>query len=454
MKVTRKTHQAVRIQNIIFTLLFCSVMGVLAWLSTQYTIQSDWTVNNRNSLSSPSIELLKKLSTPVEITAYATENDVIRQRISELIKKYQHHKADTSLTFINPDTRPDVAREEGITTDGELIIHYNNRRESLTALDEQSFTNALQRLTTSEQRWVVFLTGHGERSANNDANFDLSLFSDELKRKGINNQPINLIESPTIPKNTSLLVIADPKSALLPGEISIIKQYVTSGKPLLWLTEPGSTHNKNILNDLFGISALQGIVVDATTQMFGINDPTYALVAEYPNHPVTQQLQAMSLFPGAAGLKSNDNASFTTSPILSTLERSWTEIGDISGDIQFDNDSDETQGPINIGYELTRKVTVDGQLSETNQRIAIIGDADFLSNAFLGNGANLDLGLNLVQWLNQDDNLIDIPAKTAVDTSLNVSQLWTLIFGLGFLIVLPLVFIATGIIIWLKRKKR
>jgi len=31
MKVTRKTHQAVRIQNIIFTLLFCSVMGVLAW---------------------------------------------------------------------------------------------------------------------------------------------------------------------------------------------------------------------------------------------------------------------------------------------------------------------------------------------------------------------------------------------------------------------------------------
>ena len=454
MKVSRKTHQSVRIQNIIFTILFCSVMGVLAWLSTQYSIQSDWTANNRNSLSSPSILLLQQLSKPLEITAYVTENDVIRQRISELIKKYQQHKDDISLTFVNPDTRPDVAREEGITIDGELIVHYNNRRESLTALDEQSLTNALQRLATSEQRWVVFLTGHGERSADNDANFDLSLFTEELKRKGINNQTINLIESPTIPQNTSLLVIADPKASLLPGEISIIKQYVTSGKPLLWLAEPDSTNNKSTLNDLFGTSVLQGIVVDATTQMFGINDPTYALVTEYPIHSVTQHLQAMSLFPGAAGLINSDSAGFIAAPILSTLERSWTETGDISGEIQFDSNSDETQGPINIGYALTRKVSVDGPIGETNQRVAIIGDADFLSNAFLGNGANLDLGLNLVQWLNQDDNLIDIPAKTAVDTSLNVSQLWTLVFGLGFLIVLPLLFIVTGIIIWLKRKKR
>jgi ABC-type uncharacterized transport system involved in gliding motility auxiliary subunit len=454
MNVTRKTHQAVRIQNIIFTLLFCSVMGVLAWLSTQYSVQSDWTANSRNSLSSPSIQLLQKLSNPIEITAYVTKNDVIRQRISELIRKYQQHKDDISLTFINPDTRPDIAREEGITTDGELIIHYTNRRESLTSLDEQSLTNALQRLTTSEQRWVVFLTGHGERSADNDANFDLSLFSDELKRKGIKNQTINLIESPTIPHNTSLLVIADPKSALLPGEVSIIEKYVASGKPLLWLTEPGSSNSNSILNDLFGISVLQGIVVDATTQMFGINDPTYALVTEYPTHPVTQHLQAVSLFPGASGLKNINNKNFNTTPILSTLERSWTETGDISGDIQFDSDSNETQGPINIGYELTRDVPVKGQTSDITQRVALIGDTDFLSNAFLGNGANLDLGLNLIQWLNQDDSLIDIPAKTAMDTSLNVSQLWTLIFGLGFLIILPLLFVATGIIIWLKRKKK
>ncbi|PCI68443.1 MAG: ABC transporter [Piscirickettsiaceae bacterium] len=451
MKVTRQTHQAIRFQNIFFTLLFFVVMGLLAWLSTQYSAQSDWTANSRNSLSSPSIKLLNTLHEPVSITAYVTETQVIRQRISELVKKYQRHKADLSLAFINPDLRPDITREEGITTDGELIIRYGSRRESLKQLDEQSLTNALQRLTASQQRWVVFLSGHGERAITGKANFDLSLFNDELSRKGINSQTINLIDTPAMPENTSLLVIADPKSALLPGEIELIKQYVESGKPLLWLAEPNSSNTSNVITELFGISLLPGIVVDATTQMFGIDDPTYALVTEYPSHPVTQHLQAMSLFPGAVGLEAS-NSQFAATPLLATLERSWTETNSISGEIQFDADSEEKQGPIVIGYGLTREVIESD--NNIKQRIAITGDADFLSNAFLGNGANLDVGLHLIQWLNHDDNLIDIPAKTAPDNSLAITQSWTLIFGLGFLIVLPIVFIATGVIIWLKRKKR
>jgi hypothetical protein len=82
-----------------------------------------------------------------------------------------------------------------------------------------------------------------------------------------------------------------------------------------------------------------------------------------------------------------------------------------------------------------------------------LGDADFLSNSFLGNGANLDLGISLIQWLNHDDSLIDIPAKIAPDTALDITDTWSLVFGLGFLFILPIAFIVIGIVIWLKRKK-
>ncbi|MBV1875534.1 MAG: GldG family protein, partial [Cycloclasticus sp.] len=136
MKISRKAHQFIRLQNVVFTLLFLSTIGLLAWLSTQYTAQSDWTANSRNSLSSPSIQLLERLKLPIEITAYASENDILRQQISELIAKYSRHKTDISLTIINPDIRPDQAREEGITADGELIIRYNSKRESLQQLNE------------------------------------------------------------------------------------------------------------------------------------------------------------------------------------------------------------------------------------------------------------------------------------------------------------------------------
>jgi Protein involved in regulation of cellular morphogenesis/cytokinesis len=156
MKISRKKHRYIRLQNILFTVLFVGCLGLLAWLSTQYTHQSDWTANNRNSLSAQSIQLLGKLKKPIEITAYASENDILRQQITELTAKYIQHKTDISLEIINPDTRPDRAREEGITTDGELILRYNGKRESLQQLNEQALTNALQRLTNSEQQWVGF----------------------------------------------------------------------------------------------------------------------------------------------------------------------------------------------------------------------------------------------------------------------------------------------------------
>ncbi|HAI96008.1 MAG: ABC transporter [Cycloclasticus sp.] len=449
MKISRKKHRYIRLQNILFTVLFVGCLGLLAWLSTQYTHQSDWTANNRNSLSAQSIQLLGKLKQPIEITAYASENDILRQQITELAAKYIQHKTDISLEIINPDTRPDRAREEGITTDGELILRYNGKRESLQQLNEQALTNALQRLTNSEQQWVVFLSGHGERNPSGHANFDYGIFANELKKKGINSQTINLVDSPSIPINTSLLIIADPKTTLLKGEVSLIKDYLAKGRPLLLLGEPNHSNIIKPLTEWLGIELLPGTVVDATTQLFGIDDPTFALVTEYPHHLATQHLQAMSLFPGAAGLTINPDGPYTAHPLLSTLERSWTETSSIEGHIQFDPHTDEKQGPISIGYALSKNDS-----SGKEQRLAVLGDADFISNSFLGNGANLDLGLSLIQWLNHNDTLIEIPAKTALDTTLDINETWSLIFGLGFLFVLPAVFILCGLVIWLKRKKR
>lgn len=447
MKISRQSHRFIRLQNIVFTCLFVGILALLAWLSTQYSFQSDWTSNGRNSLSAPSIILLEKLDQAIEITAYTSENEILRRQIAELIAKYTRYKADISLSFINPDMRPDQAREEGITADGELIIRYNGKRESLQQLNEQALTSALQRLANSQQRWVVFLTGHGERSLVDQANFDFSVFAGELKNKGINSQTINLIDTPTIPNNTSLLVIADAQTDFLAGEVSLIKDYLSAGKPLLLLAEPNKATHVQALLDTLGVSLLPGTVVDATTQMFGIDDPTFALVTQYPHHLATRHLQAMSLFPGATGLAITENSSYTANALLATLERSWTETGHIAGNIQFDADSDEQQGPITIGYALNK------QIEGKQQRIAVLGDADFLSNSFLGNGANLDLGISLIQWLNHDDSLIDIPAKTAPDTALDITDTWSLVFGLGFLFILPIAFIVIGIVIWLKRKK-
>ena len=43
--------------------------------------------------------------------------------------------------------------------------------------------------------------------------------------------------------------------------------------------------------------------------------------------------------------------------------------------------------------------------------LAIVGDGDFLSNAYLGNAGNLELGLRLLRWLSREDRMLKIPPR-------------------------------------------
>ena len=84
----------------------------------------------------------------------------------------------------------------------------------------------------------------------------------------------------------------------------------------------------------------------------------------------------------------------------------------------------------------------------------MLGDADFLSNRYLGNGANLEIGLNLMNWLSHDDRLIAISPRPAPDTRLELSQGQQIAIALFFLLLLPGALVASGLRIWLSRRKR
>ena len=72
----------------------------------------------------------------------------------------------------------------------------------------------------------------------------------------------------------------------------------------------------------------------------------------------------------------------------------------------------------------------------------------------IGNVGNPDMGLRMVNWLIRDDRFIDIPAKTAADNSLQLTQTAVAVIGFGFLIIIPLLLIGTGLFIRHKRKQR
>jgi ABC-type uncharacterized transport system involved in gliding motility auxiliary subunit len=481
MDINRSSTRHLKQQRILFMMLFLTIIGLLAFLSTRYVYLTDWTINNQNSLNEVSQQLLATLDAPVDIVSY-TNKVPIKQSIRELIKRYQRIKPDINLSFVDPNTDPETVRALNLSVDGEMIIQYQGRTENLTELSEQNLTNTLHRLVRAKERKVVFIQGHGERSPERQANFDLSTFSAHLKKQGFLIETLNLAKNMVIPDQVSFLIIAGPQSAYLPGEVRLLVDYVKSGGNLLWLGDPlkiSSNHPMQgllPLAELLGIEFLDGVVVDPTTEQYGITQPDYAIVTEYPQHPVNNGFSTVTLFPQAAGIErlptfmgdeeekegkpennseQSLNKQFEMTPFLSTVERSWIETSPLTGSVHFSELLDII-GPVTIGMTFSRNVNQES-LNETinkQQRIIVMGDGDFLSNTFLGNAGNLELGLNIFNWLSHDEQFIAIPTRVKDDIILEMSPTALSLLGSFFLLVIPGLLITTGSIIWFRRRNR
>lgn len=417
------------------------------WLTQIYQTHWDMTRSGRNSLSEASVKLLEKLDKPVSITAFASNTGGQRETIKKFIGGYSHYKKDIKLEFVDPNKDPQRTRDAGIQFDGELVISYEDSKETLNKYTEEEMTNALTRLGHRGERWLLFMAGHGERSPERHANHDLSNWADQLSKKGFKTRTFQLGENPQIPKNTTALILSAPQTNYLPGEIRAIIEYIDHGGSLLWLGDPGKLHGLEALGEKLGIEFQNGVVVDPLSQIITGN-ATALVIANFPKHPVTKNLNLQTLFPSATGVDFNKKENWQSNPILDTRETAWLETGSLKDKVEF-NKGRDIRGPITIGLALTRKTN-----ENPEQRIVVLGDGDFLSNTYLLNGGNLDLSISIINWISRDDDYVSIPTKTVVDANLALSGMEQILIAAIFMFILPLGLITSGIVVWWRRRKQ
>lgn len=446
MRASSQSRRQLRLASTGFIVLSLLAAGMVLWLSRDYHLQFDWTHGARNTLSEASRNLLATLDKPLTVTAFASEQGGLRKRIDDFVGRYRQYKPDVVLDYVDPNIDPARVRAANVRIDGELVLEYNGRRENLNQLTEEAFTNALARLGRGGERWVVFVSGHGERSPERPANHDLSTWAGQLNKRGLKTRAITLGNT-AIPQNTSVLVIAGPRARLLAGEAKQIEHYLARGGNLLWLADPGALHGLERVAEILGVEFQRGMIVDPTSQAITGTAANFIVTTRYGTHPAVQGFELMTLFPETAGLSVQAPKGWEAQTILDTAPTAWIETGALDKNIRFDAGAD-IRGPVVFASALTRKQ------ENREQRVAIVGDGDFLSNAFIGNGGNIELGMNLVNWLGADDAYINVPALTAPDLRLSLSQNVQIAIALGFLVVIPLGLLAGGVTIWWRRRKR
>ncbi len=449
-----------RLAGASFVFLVLCIAALLMWLSHLYHFDSDLTRSGRNSLSPASVAVLKKLDEPIRITAFVKAGDPLQDAITKIVRAYQRIKPEIKLEFVDPNANPDAVRKAGVRRVGALQIHYNGKTEVVETPGEETITNTLNRLARRGEQWLVFLSGHGERSPDGEANFDLSKWAGYLHRQGFQTHTLSLAENPQIPQNTSVLVIAGPQTRLLPAEVKTIQGYVRKGGNLLWLADPGPSHGLGPLAEQLGFEFEPGVIVDPVSQLL-TRSARALVVANYHNHPALRGFHQNTVFPDACGISLNreqesksvsgadaNDHPWNSTVLVDTRASAWSETGPLNQAIAYDKGKD-IPGPLNIGVAFTR------ERDKGQQRAIVMCDGDFASNSFiLGNGGNLDFAMRLINWVSTNDAFIDIPTRTVADSQLALNPNVGMGLRLLFVLFLPAGLLGSGLMIWLRRRKR
>ncbi len=419
-------------------------------LAARYPLQQDITQTASFSLAPGSVQALRQLQGPVHLTVLSTEQDArlgdIRKQIRRFVEFYQRYKRDITLSFIDPVQQPEEAQQADIQANGEMVVEYEGRREHLTTLSEQALTSALLRLAHRDGQLVMYVTGHGERKLDGAANADLGEFGKRLGQTGFRIGGLNLALAQDVPANASLLVLTQPQVDWLPGELDKLMRYVDGGGSLLWLLDAEPLHGLQRLSDKLGLVVHPGIVIDPDAEQMRA-PVTWALGSSYPAHAITRNFNVVTAFPFARALGRRGNDNWQSHALVEAAPRGWVSTQPPRDARTAVRRASDTHGPVSVALALQRNI------GEREQRVVVAGSGAFLANTYVGNGGNLDLGVNMVNWLSNQDKLIAIAPRATRDHTVTLGKTRLAAITIGLLIVLPLLFGAAAGVLWWRRKR-
>jgi ABC-type uncharacterized transport system involved in gliding motility auxiliary subunit len=454
------------------------VLGILVavnYLGSRQNKRWDLTANQVFSLSDQTIKILRELKEPVTFVVYERQDrqDIHRDRLEE----FTYHTSQVKTEFVDPDREPARAQEAKIETLPTILIQHAGRTERVSSSNEQELTNGLIKAVTGQAKKVYFTQGHGEKDPASSDRTGYSTITDALKQDNFAVESLLLVTQKAVPDDATIVVIAGPATDFFPPEIEALKTYVAKGGKVLLLLDPPSKPGAaqpqltQFLTD-WGINAGSDIVLDASGvgQMLG-TDASVPVAAQYPTHAITQGFRVLTAYPMARSMSPIEGGSttHTAQPLVNTSQQSWAEsdLASLStgkGQVEFNPDKGDKQGPITLAAAVSAPATVTPPTPANaspdatdppvtpETRVVAVGDSDFASNMAIGVQGNRDFFMNSLNWLAQQENMIAVRPRQPQDHRLTLTaDQQNRIMILSLFIIPGLVF-ASGVYTWWRRR--
>jgi hypothetical protein len=475
-------------------LLVIALVLMANWIGARHYQRWDWTSTKLYTLSDKTLELLGGLTDKLEIIVFMVPGSPLYDQAQELLERYRAASDLIELEYIDPDREPlrtrQLAEEFGISMADTVVFVAGERTKYVTADEmveydysqmqygqaptirafkgEEAFTSAIRSLVQTEVPTIAFVTGHGEASLATSetgalAGRGLTVLTDSLARDNLAVTEVSLL-SGEIPDDADVLAIVGPTRPYTEPEIELLDDYLDRGGRLLValdpLIEPEGTMRLTRLEALLarhGVVVNNDLVVDPSRKL-PFFDLSAVYLTDFAQHPVTGGLEGIAvLFTVTRSLAPDSDDARV---LVETSAEGWGEsnLGMLlRGDPVVPDDGGDSEGPVAVAVAVEREVA-SGPLAEDadadrTMRLAVFGDADFMTDVEISNAGNEVLALNALNWLAARDHAVGIPPRDVERMNLFLSQQQLRVILVVVLIVMPGAAIAIGILVWRRRRR-
>lgn len=461
------------------TLVLVAVVALTYIIVQRGALTLDMTQNTRFTLAPETQAVLGRVTRPMQITGFYSARSLQQREIDDQFFRLYEAETDGLIrrVYIDPDEQPALAQQYGVTQDAMVFLSYltADGEVDFTSLarvprstgQERDMSEAVARLLIAGTLTVYFETGHGGRDPLDNSQVGLSGINNGVRESGLITQPLDLpalaAAGSRIPADASAVIFPRPLTDLSDAEIVLVDQYLDSGGAIFLMADPLFSQDpflsqdgrfNQYLWDKYGIRALDAVVVDPTAS--GQTPLDIISAATLADVEITARLDpsvSPTLFSVARAVDVNlesapegiANGRVIMSSPESYGETDWTALAQ-TNQYAFDEVADLT-GPL--------ATVVWAWDQETDARILLVGDSDFVTNGSVMSGGNSILFTDGLAWLvNLQQRISFAPQAFAAGLPLVFLSQQTLdLIAFITVILMPGALLVAGLAIWFRRSR-
>lgn len=487
----------------VLTVVFVAVLVLVNVVATsvfeRFPLTIDMTSDDSYTISDETADYIKNVEKKIKITVLSEESEFtsaskfIRQA-NEILQNIAKSNKNITVEYIDLMSNPELKSEyEESLSEYDIIVEAGDNHERTTVVHpqdlvkfssdfetsfqqnmgatletfieyyggmtaiksyatgiesncaEQAFASAILKVTDADPKTVTFLTGRNEIAA-------LSYFQTLLKANGyiVNSVDITTQE---IPKETNLVVMGAPSVDYTAKEVEKVSAFLDNGgmlkKNLLYIesVQQGDTPNIDELLEEYGIKFRNEFVYDSN----GSNASNGYVFMERANDKFMEDIKDDSLrlftsiYTKPITIEFNEKSMKTCEAYVQTSDTGYT----------MDSKQKELTSGVTVTAAVGSKAVFIDNGAEYSNLIAL-GSEYFLDDTVLQMSQYLNRQwiLSLVNGVTGKSSDITIEPKTVEGSLFDLTNTQIRVLEWTFIVIIPIIVLAIGITVWIKRKNR